>query len=226
MREDTLQRKVFMVNFDEYVFPCIDSSSEILIWDFGIKVGDTLPDCLINIFNPVDFGDKKSFVLDSIHMIPINSNQIIKHFFYFGVPPGICGDLYLSSVQFIEGFGMEDGPVYKRFGTFLVNYCEGTLADCNIISSTKDEPEDDIDIKIYPNPATDFISFYLDNNSIQKVNQYNIVDITGQLIKGIKPISSDINYVIHTHDFPSGIYFIQFLNESKIIQTQKFIISH
>ena len=43
MREDTLQRKVFMVNFDENVFPCIDSSNEILIWDFGIKVADTLP---------------------------------------------------------------------------------------------------------------------------------------------------------------------------------------
>lgn len=96
---------------------------------------------------------------------------------------------------------------------------------CHIVS-TKNEPNEDIEIKIYPNPASEFVSFYLDQNSNHKVNQYCIIDITGQLIKGIRPISSDINYVIHTHDFPSGMYFMQFLNDGKIIQSQKFIISH
>jgi len=66
MREDTLQRKVFMVNFDEYVFPCVDSSSEILIWDFGMKAGDTLPDCLYKIFYPVGYDPNFYLVLDSI----------------------------------------------------------------------------------------------------------------------------------------------------------------
>ena len=96
---------------------------------------------------------------------------------------------------------------------------------CHIVS-TKDEAKDAIDIKIYPNPATDFISFYLDQHSTQKVNQYCIRDMSGQLIKGMRPITSDINYIIHTHDFPSGIYIIQFLSNGQIVQAEKFIISH
>ena len=220
MREDTLQQKVFMINNDYDLFPCVDSL-EICIWDFKLQVGDTTTQCVTDMFLRGGLEGLTNCIIDSVL-----TNQSGKILYTKGVIPGTCGDLFVSPVYYLEGHGMDIGPMYRKFNVLYVNYCEGTLADCNIISSTKDEAKDAIDIKIYPNPATEFISFYLDQNSIQKVNQYNIIDITGQIIKGMRPITSDINYVIHTHDFPSGIYFIQFLNEGKIIQTQKLIISH
>jgi len=96
---------------------------------------------------------------------------------------------------------------------------------CHIVS-TKDEPKKDIDIKIYPNPASEFVSFYLDQNSNKQVNQYCIRDVSGQLIRGIRPIGSDINYIIQTQDFSSGTYIIQFLKDGQIVLSEKFIISH
>jgi hypothetical protein len=110
MREDTMQRKVFMVNFDENVFPCADGN-EVCIWDFGLNVGDTLPNCLFKIFNPVDFGDEKKYVVDSIKLIKNYFDLNLRHFYNYGVPPGICGDRLLLTVKFVEGFGMQDGPI-------------------------------------------------------------------------------------------------------------------
>lgn len=206
MREDTLQKKVFMVNFDENVFPCTDSSNEILIWDFGMKVGDTLPDCLIQIFNPVDFGDAKSFVLDSIHG---------KEFYYLGVPPGVCGDLALRPVKFIEGFGMEDGPIYKRFGTFLVDFCEGTLEQCNIISNTKnDEKESNfIHLVLIPNPSMNIIELQTE----AEIKKVEIFDQNGRLIL------SSPEKIINVSQLLSGVYFVKCLGINKKLYCSKFV---
>jgi hypothetical protein len=205
MREDTLQKKVFMVNFDENVFPCTDSIKEILIWDFGMKVGDTLPDCLIQIFNPVDFGDAKSFVLDSIHG---------KEFYCLGVPPGICGDLALWPVIFVEGFGMEDGPIYKRYGTFLVDFCEGTLEQCKIISSIKDYEKDSnlIELVLNPNPSRDIIAIQTEIH-VQKVD---IFDQNGRIVL------SSFEKQIDVSQFLSGVYFVKCLSGDNKVYYSKF----
>ncbi|MCB9308960.1 MAG: T9SS type A sorting domain-containing protein [Lewinellaceae bacterium] len=208
MREDTLQRKVFMVNFDENVFPCVDSSSEILIWDFGMKAGDTLPDCLIKIFNPVDFGDEKSFVLDSIHG---------KEFYCLGVPPGVCGDLALWPVKFIEGFGMEDGPIYKRFGTFFKDYCEGTFEDCHIISSSHDVVQNTRKHTLYPNPTSGSIHI----NGLEIPVSVTISNVSGQHVK----ICQDVMDEVDISDIPAGMYILDirgkdFREQHKIVKVE------
>jgi len=96
---------------------------------------------------------------------------------------------------------------------------------CHLVS-TKDEYKKDFNIKIYPNPASDFISFYIDDNVKLKVNQYCIRDMSGQLIKEIRSLTPDMHFVIHTQDFISGTYIIQFLKDGHIVQSEKFIISH
>lgn len=86
--------------------------------------------------------------------------------------------------------------------------------------------EGTIDIKIYPNPATDFLTFKLGQRLGQVINQYCIKDNSGQIVKSVRPIEVGTNYIIHTHDFPRGMYIIQFLNDGSIIQSKKFIVSH
>ena len=99
------------------------------------------------------------------------------------------------------------------------------IPGCHLVS-TKDEYKKDFNIKIYPNPASDFISFYIDDNVKLKVNQYCIRDMSGQLIKEIRSLTPDMHFVIHTQDFISGTYIIQFLEDGHIVQSEKFIISH
>lgn len=71
MREDTMQRKVFVVNYDENVFPCADGK-EVCIWDFGLNVGDTIKNCTYDILYPLDFGELTHNVIDTI----INSPSV------------------------------------------------------------------------------------------------------------------------------------------------------
>jgi len=205
MREDTLLRKVFMVNFDENVFPCVDSSSEILIWDFGMKAGDSLPDCLYKIFYPIGNDPNFYLVLDSI---------VGNYFFTFGYPPGICGDLAQFAVSFVEGFGMEDGPIYKRYGTFLADYCEGTLEQCNIISSVKDTHEKVSNkLEIYPNPASNFIHV----ETHFDISNVDFIDQNGKVVMKSRDLD---NYI---GDLRSGIYIVRCLTKKNEMIYTKFV---
>ncbi|MCB9309416.1 MAG: T9SS type A sorting domain-containing protein [Lewinellaceae bacterium] len=205
MREDTLQRKVFMVNFDENVFPCIDSSNEILIWDFGIKVADTLPDCLTKIFFPIENDPNYYLVIDSI---------VGNNFFTFGYPPGICGDQAQFAVSFVEGFGMEDGPIYKRYGTFLTDYCEGTLEQCNIISSTQNEMESNqVNITLFPNPVCDVLNL----KTASEIKKIEIIDRNGRTV--ISSHGTEIN----VSKLLTGVYFLKCYSVDNKLYYSKFV---
>ncbi|MBK6500254.1 MAG: T9SS type A sorting domain-containing protein [Saprospiraceae bacterium] len=122
---------------------------------------------------------------------------------------------------------MEDGPIIKRFGSYLSKYCEGTLEQCNIVSSTKntsDTPSNKI--KIFPNPTSDYMTYLIPTNHNNIINQYCIKDISGQIVKSERPLQSEASNIINTHDFPSGLYFIQFLKDGQIVQSEKFIITN
>ncbi len=213
MREDTLQRKVFLLNIDENVFPCADGA-EACIWDFSLKIGDTLPNCLISIFNPVDFGEDKKYVVDSVKLMINNFNLNLNHFYYYGIPLGICGDKVLSPVKFVEGFGMEDGPIYKRFGSYLHNYCEGTLGQCNIISSTEDGQDIRSEkIEIYPNPASSFIKV----ETPIDISSLEIIDQNGKIVL------MSHNQEINVSNLQSGIYFVRCKSKGNESYNGKFV---
>ena len=201
IREDTLTKKVYLIPNGYFYNPCKEELKENLLFDFSLEQGDTLNECLRNSIERFGNPDVPFYpVVDSVKYEIDQFGIKRKHFYSFG---------YFDQCNFwhvpgyiMEGFGFLDGPFRGDINRELITYCEGTLADCNIISSTKDIVTNSNQLKIYPNPATEFISFYLDQHSSQKVNQYCIRDMSGQLIKGMRPITSDINYVIHTLDFP------------------------
>lgn len=211
MREDTLNRKVYMINSDESVFPCT-SSNEMLIWDFNLKVGDTLPSCLIKIFNPVNFGDQKRFVLDSIRQITNQFNLRLNHFYYYGVRMGSCGDLTLNTVKFVEGFGMEDGPIIRRFYTFLDRYCEGTLEQCNIVSSTKESTHSN-QLTLLSNPVYDILNIRTDQN----IQMSEIIDLNGRTM--LNSFEKEINVI----DLIPGVYILKCLSDNNKHYVVKFV---
>lgn len=72
-----------------------------------------------------------------------------------------------------------------------------------------------VDVKIFPNPATDFIQIS-NNNNIQQVKIFNMV---GKAVKNYDYIKGK-NYYIG--DLPKGIYLVQFSDKkSKVISTKR-----
>lgn len=214
MREDTIQRKVFIVNYNEYVFPCADGN-EVCIWDFGLNIGDTIKNCTYDIFYPIDFGSLSHNIIDTVLNLPSVWGFEQKHFFTIGISPGQCNDPGIFPVSYIEGFGMEDGPMLKNFGTYLSNFCEGTLEQCNIIiSSTKDALFDNNNkISITPNPTTDFIKI----ETSFDITKIEIVDRNGRIILTSIKKEIDLSGLI------SGMYFLRITNSQNQQHHTKFI---
>ncbi|MAT55106.1 MAG: hypothetical protein CMN32_11545 [Saprospirales bacterium] len=71
-------------------------------------------------------------------------------------------------------------------------------------------------IKIYPNPATEFIS--IDNT--QDVKELYILNLVGRKLKVIENVEQDVQYDIS--DLPNGMYLVQIIShKNKIITTQR-----
>lgn len=61
------------------------------------------------------------------------------------------------------------------------------------------------DIKVYPNPATDFLIVSTDREGL---NSYAIYDASGRLVKRDRSVGPDLQVEIPVHSFPQGEYFL------------------
>lgn len=92
----------------------------------------------------------------------------------------------------------------------------------SIISSVRGNQQDEVRLKIYPNPSGEKIR--IDVSAVKEnINRLNVYSITGNLmytmeVKGISPELS-----IDTR-MPSGTYMIQLAGENGILATEKVVI--
>jgi plastocyanin len=176
-------------------------------------VGDTFnPDVLT-----VNQGDIVHFNLSSSHS-PLqvsldtwNANGITPLPGGFSFPNGTGdytastpGTIYYVCTQHVQEHGMK--------GTIIVNAITGII-DINRNS----------DAKLYPNPATSFITYRRSMTS--NVNEIRIMDITGRTVKILhKPEVSDSQIRINIEKLNKGIYFILVKSEDGI-ESGKFLKS-
>jgi hypothetical protein len=77
--------------------------------------------------------------------------------------------------------------------------------------------ENQFEIKAYPNPTTDFITFEFENLNIQHVEVYSV---TGEIIYSVYGTING-NYTIDVSTISSGTYFIRAIGDE--IYQSKFI---
>lgn len=98
------------------------------------------------------------------------------------------------------------------------------IPGCELVN-TREVNELAIDIQVYPNPATDFISFYIHPQWSGQIDTYSIIDMSGRVIISPRAVAPDVHHVIQTHDFPSGMYIIHFMKNGEMIQNKKIWVS-
>ena len=98
---------------------------------------------------------------------------------------------------------------------------QSTEAD---ITFSIDENNDDFNISIYPNPASDIVYAKLASNNFQNI-KVDIINILGKTIKNVNYTVNNGNLVIDTKNLSNGLYTIVFTLDDKRVISKKVNIN-
>jgi hypothetical protein len=235
MREDTTERKVYLLNPD---------STEALVYDFSLQPGDT--------FFTEAIGEptwpSHALVLDSITNNLISPNNagdtIITYFanpriFYFstGTQGLVC--TWIEGAGSLGGFNSfyrsEGADIllchfysvavqdFHRFIEYSVDStrCEGTY-NPGIASN----PIPGLQFSIYPNPASDKITIDVTASQGNITSAIEIVDILGRTVHSESILIQNSSYTVNTSEWEAGVYSVIFSNGNKRSAQKVIITSH
>ena len=109
--------------------------------------------------------------------------------------------------------------------TFTLTEALVTLGDTTICrtATTIISNNNEQDIKIFPNPFSDYFNLVFFDKMVGKDAMLEILNYTGQKQKQVKIESTEKIVTISTHDLPSGIYLCNVLFENQVKYSFKII---
>ena len=204
-------KKVYVRNATNMI--CTSCSGDTLLYDFNLKVGDTLPKTM----NNPSFSPFIVTVADSI----LTSNGWMKAFKLNGNP----------NYNFIEGMGYSAGliepmPIMlcncaSRLECYSQNntsYYPASGPSCLLPTGIKEIPNSYNPI-IYPNPSEGKYFIWIPDFSTN--SKIEIYDLNGQLIRSYSPISESLELDIQKEK--DGIYLLKYISngETKSVKLVK-----
>ncbi len=209
MRDDVPTRKVYGVLLDGIYLPypfdgdttCIwSNSSEILLYDFDLSVGDSLSDCHIKGLN-----------FDG-HIV---TESVQEHFGLSRRTLDSQGYTLIEGIGYAAGLLLEgSNAIAAGIGIRMYDYCIGSLWDCSLRTSTEELSEQSL-ATLYPNPTKDNILISTD----QLLRQISIYDLQGRLLQSLSPRQKEIDL----SSIDPGTYLIKLVSEDGLTQTQRII---
>jgi len=209
IRQDTSIKKVFYV-------PPTDSIEQML-YDFNMQVGDTVK----GFIEESTFNNEVVQSIDSV-LIGINYHKRwnINSFY---------------NIFLIEGVGSTYGLIKKSPGNMIdqkdysltcfrqndIPLYPDTSVTCEIINGVKDISSNSFQTSIAPNPF--HISALLQTNSKNGCVSFRIYNAIGLLVKE-EIILNGEKYILNCAGLRNGIYFLQLINSTGEMATEKFIL--
>lgn len=194
--------------------PGLDTT-EHLLYDFNLGVGDTLPLSFNNFQNDVcviaidsiftQYGYRKRFSLSGTTPTPYLIEGIGHSGGFIGEPlahPYNCTNLVC--------FSLNDTAYYPSVG-----------GSCNLavgISSYGERSR----ISFHPNPF--FIQTTLKMDNYEANTSLSVYNSFGQLVKQIDNLSGQ-SIIFRRDNLPGGLYFIKLMQDNKTLATDKLIIT-
>lgn len=229
LREDIIEKLVYNlpINKDSCltpssgnVNPCNDiifcDTIEHLLFDFSLQTNDTLNYCC---FAPLHYNwEIRPKKVDSIKY-EMHFGKYRNTFYTIGVNsylPNFMapGQIPESQVKIIEGVGFKHQGLFNyRFGN-LVDYCEGELNSCNIISSIKEISLSDSEVVVFPNPTTGHLKFDA---------KHRIAEISLLSSNSVELVTVKNETQLDINNLPVGIYICKIKLENGSIINKKVI---
>jgi hypothetical protein len=196
-------KKIYVVERD---FGFLDN--EILLYDFNKQVGDTLK---INEYTI-------NYIVTGIDSIKIG-NEFRKRYKieerYSDIPAYIIegiGNVSSGLFEAIIPIPTDVYSAYRKFICFSQNgetvYLNPAFTDCNgtVKTGLKDITATGETVKIYPNPAKDYVQFQFDYPNAQNTS-VEMMDYTGREVE-IVPVQGLSNYTLNLSSYSPGVYFV------------------
>lgn len=225
IREDTIEKKIYTKPIYS-----INDSTEYLLYDFSLNVGDTFLTYYIDPWLTKPGGSFKVVAIDSINLTGTKRKMftLVGHPFFH---PSSSQTAY-----WIEGIGSTGNFLYSGdtpggtgeltcfFDNGIQIYKSPKYSDCLYFWSGIEELQNKHTLNDYPNPFEDIIT--IDSENKNKVN-IRCVNQVGQTV-----FSSDFvllkNYKIDLSFLKEGIYYLQFIEEGnqkkqRIIETETIV---
>jgi hypothetical protein len=155
-----------------------------------------------------------------------NSNYFNQTKMVAGIESGndISINLNADYTQALRGISVNAGPLDHGVNgtdlTALQNFRDYVFTADSGVAGSNERPEDELNVKIYPIPATDklFINF---ENKENAPNKLLILDITGKIVMtSILDETTEIN----VSNLGRGLYTLQFYNKNTQVANRQFVI--
>jgi hypothetical protein len=207
LREDSLKR--FFIIYQS-------QSTESLLFDFNLTIGDSLPDMVAN------YGcNNPPATVTNIDTLFLGA-QALQHFY---LPPG------LLNKTLYEGIGSSGGFIWYgslcqmiETGACLIAYKKGAdslYINCGQAITGISENRLEISSKIFPNPASQYITIV--NASRRTFRLYNSV---GSVVLETKLSENHTTGQVNISMLSNGIYFWQILDVNGVFENGKLLIIH
>jgi hypothetical protein len=207
-----------------FIFP--DSDTDSLLYDYNLNIGDTLKGILVSHF----LWSNPNLVVLSTDSVSINGQfskrwnfGLTGHDTYPYIIEGIGSNVGLIEPMYTYAFDFTDRYlvcVMDSTETYYVSDYNSSVG-CELITNGKSEISITEKLSVCPNPFTGLTSLrftkYVTNAALTIFNSF------GQPVKHLKGICGR-ELTLYRDDLPTGIYFLQIIQESSFIVSEKLII--
>jgi hypothetical protein len=218
IREETTTREVYFRGSSE--------TSEKLLYDFSLQVGDT-----VSIMSYSGWkGFQLTFRVDSADQV-LDENGLTRRRMFLDDLSFKTGEIWVEGIGSMQGLispgnlfymadlnwqslctSIDENPVYYNP---VFDTCTYDLV------GIPDLTHDPAHIRIFPNPVSGISVLEVDGNSKGPIT-IEVLDITGHAIK--KETAGSNRFLINNQDYPPGLYLIKATDNDQVNVVSKFII--
>lgn len=95
---------------------------------------------------------------------------------------------------------------------------------CHLIDDIIEFEDIEFELKLFPNPVSDFLNVFFRNHSSKKDFTFSVIDVSGKIIDSFVNREKEATLMISVSDYMTGTYFLRLESEGRILKTEKIII--